>query len=74
MSCNAEAELATAKAKFAATLDDFDPVTFIKKRPVAAAGIALTAGAAIGLLRFSKVKTLLLWSPVLGLMKKVISK
>jgi len=70
----AERELAIAKQNFAETLDSFSPLNFIQERPLTAAGIALAAGALIGLTRFPKVKTLLLCPPVLGLIKKTVSK
>ncbi|MBQ0055262.1 MAG: hypothetical protein KBS54_03845 [Synergistaceae bacterium] len=65
-----ELALAEAKKNFSSAVDGFGPLKFIREHPLASAGIALSAGVIAGLLRFPKVKTLLLSPPVIGLLKK----
>lgn len=74
MSMRAERELAIAKENFQTSIDSFSPLKFIQEKPIMAAGIALAAGAVLGMSRFSKIKTLLLCPPVLGLVKKAIDR
>lgn len=74
MANNANSQLASAKENFAKSLDDFDPFLFVKKKPTVAIGLALAAGAAIGLLRLPKIKSILHFSPFKGLIRRVIGK